>query len=71
VVRPIWNAELTSHSDDASLDLPGLAEAIAPTSTITGAALIHAAWADAAEKNQVTPDRLAGRRRDSRRGRLL
>lgn len=35
---------------DASLDLPGLAEAIAPTSTITGAALIHAAWAGAAEK---------------------
>jgi len=35
---------------DASLDLPGLAEAMAPTSTITGAALIHAAWAGAAEK---------------------
>jgi uncharacterized phosphosugar-binding protein len=35
---------------DASLDLPGLAEAMAPTSTITGAALVHAAWAGAAEK---------------------
>jgi uncharacterized phosphosugar-binding protein len=35
---------------DASLDLPGLAEAMAPTSTITGAALIHAAWAGVAEK---------------------
>lgn len=35
---------------DASLDLPGLAEAMAPTSTITGAALIHAAWVGAAEK---------------------
>ena len=35
---------------DASLDLPGLAEAMAPTSTISGAALIHAAWAGAAEK---------------------
>jgi uncharacterized phosphosugar-binding protein len=35
---------------DAALDIPGLAEAIAPTSTITGAALIHAAWAGAAEK---------------------
>lgn len=35
---------------DASLELPGLAEAMAPTSTITGAALIHAAWAGAAEK---------------------
>ena len=35
---------------DASLDLPGLAGAMAPTSTITGAALIHAAWAGAAEK---------------------
>ncbi len=35
---------------DASLDLPGLAQAMAPTSTITGAALVHAAWAGAAEK---------------------
>jgi uncharacterized phosphosugar-binding protein len=34
----------------ASLDHPGLAEAMAPTSTIAGAALIHAAWAGAAEK---------------------
>jgi uncharacterized phosphosugar-binding protein len=34
---------------DASLDLPWLAEAVAPTSTITAAALIHAAWAGAAE----------------------
>lgn len=35
---------------DAALDIPGLAEALAPTSTIIGAALIHAAWAGAAER---------------------
>lgn len=35
---------------DASLGLPGLAEPLAPTSTIVGAALIHAAWAGAAER---------------------
>jgi uncharacterized phosphosugar-binding protein len=35
---------------DAALDIPGLAEAVAPTSTIAGAALIHAAWAGTAEK---------------------
>jgi uncharacterized phosphosugar-binding protein len=35
---------------DAAVDIPGLAEAVAPTSTITGAALIHAAWAGTAEK---------------------
>lgn len=39
-----------SRLGDASLDLPGVAEAMAPTSTITGAALIHAAWAGAGEK---------------------
>jgi uncharacterized phosphosugar-binding protein len=35
---------------DASVDIPGLTEAIAPTSTIIGAALIHSAWAGAAER---------------------
>jgi uncharacterized phosphosugar-binding protein len=35
---------------DASLDIPGLDEPMAPTSTIVGAALIHAAWAGAAER---------------------
>jgi uncharacterized phosphosugar-binding protein len=35
---------------DSSLDIPGLAEAMAPTSTIVGAALIHAAWAGTAER---------------------
>jgi uncharacterized phosphosugar-binding protein len=35
---------------DASLGITGLSEAMAPTSTIVGAALIHAAWASAAEK---------------------
>jgi uncharacterized phosphosugar-binding protein len=35
---------------DAAIDLPGLTQAMAPTSTITGATLIHAAWAGAAEK---------------------
>ena len=35
---------------DASLDIPGVAEPLAPTSTIAGAALIHAAWAGAAER---------------------
>lgn len=34
---------------DASLQVEGLAEALAPTSTIVGATLIHAAWAGAAE----------------------
>lgn len=34
---------------DASIDIAGVAEPIAPTSTIVGAALIHAAWAGAAE----------------------
>jgi uncharacterized phosphosugar-binding protein len=34
---------------DSSLDIPGLAEAVAPTSTIVGAALIHSAWAGTAE----------------------
>jgi uncharacterized phosphosugar-binding protein len=34
---------------DAALDIEGIAEAMAPTSTIVGAALIHAAWAGAAE----------------------
>jgi hypothetical protein len=40
-LRPIRNAQLT---------LPGLTEAIAPTSTTTGAALIHAARPGAAER---------------------
>lgn len=35
---------------DAALGIPGLAEPLAPTSTIVGAALIHAAWAGAAER---------------------
>ena len=35
---------------DAAVDIPGLAEAVAPTSTIIGAALIHSAWAGAAER---------------------
>lgn len=35
---------------DASLNIPGLGEPMAPTSTIVGAALIHAAWAGAAER---------------------
>jgi hypothetical protein len=53
--RGCWRSPTTSSTTpgrlgDASLDLPGLAEAVAPTSTITGDALIHAAWADAAEK---------------------
>jgi uncharacterized phosphosugar-binding protein len=35
---------------DASLDIPGLDEPMAPTSAIVGAALIHAAWAGAGER---------------------
>ena len=35
---------------DASLGIAGLDEPMAPTSTIVGAALIHAAWAGAAEQ---------------------
>jgi uncharacterized phosphosugar-binding protein len=35
---------------DAALDIVGIAEAMAPTSTITSAALIHATWAEAAER---------------------
>jgi uncharacterized phosphosugar-binding protein len=35
---------------DASLDIPGIAERMAPTSTIIGAALIHATWAEVAER---------------------
>jgi uncharacterized phosphosugar-binding protein len=35
---------------DASLTIPGLAERMAPTSTITSAALIHATWAEVAER---------------------
>ena len=35
---------------DAALDIPGLAERMAPTSTIVGAALIHATWAEVAER---------------------
>lgn len=35
---------------DAAIAIPGLAEPVAPTSTIVGAALIHAAWAGAAER---------------------
>jgi uncharacterized phosphosugar-binding protein len=35
---------------DASLTVPGLAERMAPTSTIVGAALIHATWAEVAER---------------------
>jgi uncharacterized phosphosugar-binding protein len=40
----------TGRLGDASIDIPGLAEAVAPTSTIIGATLIHSAWAGAAEK---------------------
>src|ERR1700761_62965 len=35
---------------DAALDIPGLAERMAPTSTIVGSALIHATWAEVAER---------------------
>jgi uncharacterized phosphosugar-binding protein len=35
---------------DAALDVPGVAERMAPTSTIVGAALIHAVWAEAGER---------------------
>ena len=35
---------------DAALDIPGLAERMAPTSTIVGAALIHATWAEVADR---------------------
>jgi uncharacterized phosphosugar-binding protein len=35
---------------DASIAIPGLAERVAPTSTIIGAALIHATWAEAAQR---------------------
>jgi uncharacterized phosphosugar-binding protein len=35
---------------DAALDIPGLAERMAPTSTIVGAALIHAVWAEVGER---------------------
>ena len=35
---------------DAALEVPGVAERMAPTSTIVGAALIHAIWAEAAER---------------------
>jgi uncharacterized phosphosugar-binding protein len=35
---------------DASLAIPGLPEWMAPTSTIIGAALIHATWAEVAER---------------------
>jgi uncharacterized phosphosugar-binding protein len=35
---------------DAALDIPGLAERMAPTSTIVGAALIHAVWAEAGQR---------------------
>ena len=35
---------------DASIAIPGLAEWVAPTSTIIGAALIHATWAEVAER---------------------
>lgn len=35
---------------DASTAIPGLAEWVAPTSTIIGAALIHATWAEVAER---------------------
>jgi uncharacterized phosphosugar-binding protein len=33
---------------DAALDVAGLAGRMAPTSTIVGAALVHAVWAEAA-----------------------
>jgi len=35
---------------DAALDVTGLAGRMAPTSTIVGAALVHAVWAEAAER---------------------
>lgn len=35
---------------DAALEIPGLAERMAPTSTIVGAALVHAVWAEAGER---------------------
>ena len=35
---------------DAALDITGVAERMAPTSTIVGAALIHAVWAEAGER---------------------
>ena len=35
---------------DAALDIPGVAERMAPTSTIVGAALVHAVWAEVAER---------------------
>jgi uncharacterized phosphosugar-binding protein len=35
---------------DASLAIPGLAEWVAPTSTIVGAALVQATWAEVAER---------------------
>jgi len=35
---------------DAALDVAGLGGRMAPTSTIVGAALVHAVWADAAER---------------------
>jgi uncharacterized phosphosugar-binding protein len=35
---------------DAALDIPGLAERMAPTSTVVGAALIHAVWAEVGER---------------------
>src|SRR6266566_4192659 len=35
---------------DAALEIPGVAERMAPTSTIVGAALIHAVWAEAGER---------------------
>ena len=35
---------------DAALEIPGVAERMEPTSTIVGAALIHAVWAEAGER---------------------
>ena len=35
---------------DAALDIAGVAERMAPTSTIVGAALIHAVWAEAGDR---------------------
>jgi len=35
---------------DAALDIAGVAERMAPTSTIVGAALIHAIWAEVGER---------------------
>src|SRR6266568_2821572 len=35
---------------DAALDVPGIAERMAPTSTVVGAALIHAVWAEVGER---------------------